>query len=192
MTKSAINGELASKIESVLARQNSAIVSVDGRCGSGKTFFANKLSEAYSASVIRCDDFFLPLCMRTEERLALFYGNIHYERLKEVLEKVKSKKDFVYRRYDCKTGSFADVPYRFTPVTVVEGSYSQNPELKKFYDVNVLTVADEKTRKKRLEKREKENYVNFVNKWIPLEERYFSVNGFSDCIVVNLTDEGEK
>lgn len=187
MTKNAISEELVKKTENALARQNSAIIAIDGRCGSGKTFFADILKEFFSASVIRADDFFLPTYMRTEERLSLSYGNVHFERLQEVLKKVKEKKNFTYERYVCKTGKYEKADYIFSPVTIVEGSYSLNSELARFYDVKVLVTAKESVRLERLKKREKENYVNFEKKWIPLEERYFSSSDFSDCVIVDLS-----
>lgn len=161
------------------------IVAIDGCCGSGKSTYAKELQQHLDATVIHCDDFFLPLDLRTSERLAEIGGNIHYERLSAVLGKVREGKAFVYQTYDCSTDSYVDRNYEPSSVVIVEGSYALHPTLRHFYDVKVLLTVDSQTQYDRLLKREGDGIDNFVNKWIPLENRYFDQLDTSDCIVID-------
>ena len=45
--------------------------------------------------------------------------------------------------------------------------------LRRFYTMTVFVQCDEETRRKRLMKREGAKYIDFVRRWIPLEELYF-------------------
>lgn len=162
------------------------LVAIDGCCGSGKSTCAKALQQYFGATVIHCDHFFLPTEMRTDERLGEIGGNIHYELLAKVLSNVCCGKAFVYQTYDCSAGSYVDRNYQPASVVVVEGSYALHPTLRNFYDVKVLLTVDSKTQYDRLLNREGANGIgNFVNKWIPLENRYFEKLDTKDCIIVD-------
>lgn len=165
------------------------IVAIDGCCGSGKTYYAKLISERYNASCIHCDDFFLPEHLRTTERLSEIGGNIHYERLANVLSMVREGKPFTYQAYDCSTGSFVDRDFTPTAVVVVEGSYALHPSLRCYYDVKIVLTVDKQTQYNRLLKREGADRIqNFVDKWIPLENRYFDKLDTSQCLVIDTAD----
>ena len=61
-------------------------VAIEGPCGSGKSTLANHLLEIFGdqANLIHMDDFFLPLELRTTDRLAEPGGNIDYVRFHEI------------------------------------------------------------------------------------------------------------
>lgn len=161
------------------------VIAIDGCCGSGKTHLATALCEYFGASCIHCDDFFLPFEMRTVERYAEVGGNVHYERLAEVLNQVVTGSSFVYQAYDCSTGKYVDRQFDATDVVVVEGSYSLHPTLTIFYDVKFVLTVDKSIQIDRLTKREGGNIDSFINKWIPLENRYLNTLNLDDCIVVD-------
>ena len=166
------------------------IVAIDGCCGSGKTHLSEILCQRFNASCIHCDDFFLPQEMRTTERLNEIGGNIHYERLARVLECVRQGKPFAYQAYDCSTGAFVDRYFEPTDVVIVEGSYALHPLLRQHYDIRAVLTVDATTQYNRLVKREGAKGVdNFVNKWIPLENRYFTALDTTDCIVIDTSKE---
>lgn len=162
------------------------IVAIDGCCGSGKTYYSKILADYFGANCIHCDDFFLPVSMRTSERLSELGGNIHHERLAETLGLVQQGNPFVYQAYDCSTGSFVDRQFVPTDVVVVEGSYALHSALRDFYDVKVVFTVDKQTQHDRLLKREgAEGMESFLTKWIPLENRYFEQLDTTDCLIVN-------
>lgn len=68
-----------------LSKQSSFLLAIDGMSGSGKTTLAQSLQEKWHAHVFHMDDFFLPLEMRTPQRLQQPGGNVHYERFLETV-----------------------------------------------------------------------------------------------------------
>ena len=74
------------------------VIVIEGRSGSGKTTLSSMLAKELNASVVHMDDFFLPLSLRSEERLSEPGGNVHYERfMEEVLPFIRSGKPFSCR-----------------------------------------------------------------------------------------------
>ena len=70
----------------ILLKENKkdiVIIAIDGMTASGKSTLAEELSQIYNSPIFHADDFFLPMELRTEERLNEPGGNIHYERMKK-------------------------------------------------------------------------------------------------------------
>ncbi|MBR2727830.1 MAG: hypothetical protein IKD71_08060, partial [Solobacterium sp.] len=84
-----------------LDRMPSFIIALDGRCASGKTTLAARLSAQLDAQVLHMDDFFLRPEQRTPERYAEPGGNVDRERVYDVLKQVKSGDAGAFRRFDC-------------------------------------------------------------------------------------------
>lgn len=175
---------IASVIQSIqattdrlLARKSAIVIAIDGRCGAGKSTLAACLADALSATVIHADDFFLRPEQRTEARFAEPGGNMDRERLmEEVLIPLSHGIPFTYRPFDCHTLALkAPVEVFPSPITVVEGSYTCHPELWKYYDLHIFMDIDPQTQLSRIEARSGSDAVRrFAERWIPLEERYFS------------------
>lgn len=165
------------KAEVLGMKRKHLIIAIDGRCGAGKTTLAAYLQEKYGCKVIHMDHFFLRPEQRTVERLSEPGGNIDYERfLAEVLEMLQKGIPFSYRPYDCKEQKLAS-PIAIEPgkVTVVEGSYACHPRFREYYDLKILLTVEKEEQLKRIERRNgKEQAAVFKEKWIPLEEKYFS------------------
>lgn len=151
-------------------------IAIDGRCAAGKSTLAERLSEKLGAGVVHMDDFFLPLSMRTKERLAEPGGNVHYERFQqEIVPFLNQDKPFSYQRFDCSTmelGQTVQVPAsRFI---IVEGAYSCHPKLGNYMSLKVFVDVEAKVQRERIRRRNGEERLEaFLQKWIPLEEAYF-------------------
>lgn len=164
-------------VEELLRTKPQVIVAIDGRCGAGKTTLAGLLGQALQATVLHTDDFFLRPEHRTPNRLAEIGGNMDRERLlAEVLLPLQRGDVFAYRPFDCHTLSLkAPVEVAPSAVTVVEGSYSCHPELWDCYDLHIFADITPDEQIKRLARRETPDALRrFSERWIPLEERYFS------------------
>ena len=133
---------LLRRIQELQVRKERVIVAIDGRCGSGKTTLAEKLSRLYGAPTVHMDDFFLPPELRTPERLNQPGGNIHYERfLSEVLPGLIAGRAFSYGSFDCHRGVTHPVFLPQSPVRIVEGSYALHPRFEESYRAaDALTV----------------------------------------------------
>ena len=174
-----------------ICRKQSAgrlLVTVDGPCASGKTTLASRLAEVFQASVAHTDDYVVPHARKTPERLSVPGGNCDVERLvREIVIPWKQGKPVLYRRYDCAADSL--LPPQALPcggILVLEGSYCNLPPVREHADVRVFLDVPWKTRKERLEKRESPDSLNnFRDRWIPLENAYFSAFRLpdADCVV---------
>lgn len=154
------------------------IIAIDGRCASGKTTLAAAIKEKTGCNVIHADDFFLRKEQRTQERLEEAGGNIDYERLRdEVLIPLSREGKCSYHRFDCKSMNLSEekIVIEPNPLTVVEGSYSCHSELWKYYDFRIFMNTVQEKQLERIELRNGAEAVSvFKNRWIPLEEKYFS------------------
>lgn len=170
--------EILQKIAIILQDKEQAVIAIDGRCGAGKTTLAQCLMHLCDCNIVPMDHFFLRPGQRSAERLAQPGGNVDYERFEEeVLKPLKEGRTFSYCPYDCReqklTAARAILPKR---VTVIEGSYSCHPKLEMYYDLKVFLTVDEEEQLRRIKKRNgQDGLIMFRGKWIPLEEKYFSV-----------------
>ncbi len=152
------------------------VMALDGRAASGKSTLAVQLSQVIQAGVVHMDDFFLPPLLRTPERLAQPGGNIHYERFQaQVLPHLKEQLPFVYQRFDC--GSMALGPWRTVPPTkwhIVEGCYCCHPLFGNYMDLRFFCDVSPQEQRKRIVARDGARADAFFQRWIPMEEAYFS------------------
>ncbi len=163
-------------INALLGQKTTVTVAIDGRCGSGKTTLAAQLQAHYGCTVIPMDHFFLRPEQRTPERLATPGENVDYERfLEEVLLPLGRGESFSYRPFDCSRMELAAaVAVNPAGLTIIEGSYSCHPALWEHYDLHIFLTVDPAEQMRRLILRNGDYAQVFQQKWIPLEERYFS------------------
>lgn len=170
--------KIINAVNEKLKYKDSLIIAIDGRCASGKTTLAMNLKNKLKCNVIHIDDFFLQPSMRTKERLDEAGGNFDRERfIFEVLIPLKEGRKFSYRPFNCKKGDF-DQSINCNPskITIVEGAYSCHPQLFDSYDITVFLSVSHEKQLERIVKRNGEKHAEiFKNKWIPLEEKYFTV-----------------
>lgn len=152
------------------------LIAIDGRCAAGKTTLAEYLKETYGWSVVHMDDFFLRPWQRTEERLAEPGGNADYERvLEEVLIPMSKGQAVSYHPYDCKTLKMQKkIELPSGEVQIVEGSYSCHPSLREYYNLKIFLDISKEEQLERLIRRDRQKVQMFRERWIPLEELYFS------------------
>lgn len=162
------------KIEAV--KTSRILIAIDGRCASGKTTLAMDIKNAAGGNVIHVDHFFLPPDLRTEARLSEPGGNVDYERfLKEALQPLTEALPFSYKPFNCATRQFGDSiqiqPHR---INIIEGAYSCHPLFIGSYNLKIFLTVDKAEQLRRIQQRNGEAAaLNFVHKWIPLEEQYF-------------------
>lgn len=177
----------------LLQERSRVIVAIDGRCASGKSTLAAQLQEIYGCSVVHMDDFFLRPEQRTPQRYATPGENIDHERfLQEVLLPLERGELPSYRPFRCHTQTLGDpVQLPDRPVIVVEGSYSCHPRLRDRYDLRVFLSVPPVLQMERITARDGANYAQvFRDKWIPLEERYFSHCAVKDCCQLQFSTLG--
>lgn len=159
-----------------------SMISMDGRCASGKTTLAKLLQQVYDCNVFKMDDFFLQPYQRTKERLESPGENVDHERFEEeILIPLSKQKDVSLRKFNCSTMSIEPsilIPYK--PLNIIEGSYSMHSSLQKYYDSSVFLTINKEEQLSRLKKRNPSMLNNFIQRWIPLEEMYFKTFSIQD------------
>lgn len=171
------------ELERLRDRGKRTIVAIEGRCASGKSTLAAKIKKRLGLPVVHMDHFFLRPEQRTGERYAQPGGNIDHERFcAEVLAPLSEGRAPVYRPYSCKSGELGEpIALDPSPMVVVEGSYSCHPALWDYYDRRVFLTVDPDEQLRRIAGRDgPERVQDFRERWIPLEERYFSVYKVED------------
>ncbi len=162
------------KIDELLEEKEFAVVCIEGMSASGKTTLAAKLKEMYDCNVFHTDDFFLEPSMRTQERLAEPGGNVQYERLEELKNKIIKRESFSISTYDCKTDSYNTKSYEPKKLNIIEGVYSAHERIRNIYDLMMFMSIDKDVQKERILKRNGEVMLKkFESIWLPLEELYF-------------------
>lgn len=171
------------KIQELLKEKNHILIAIDGRSAAGKTTLAEELKRELDCTVIHMDDFFLRPEQRTAKRLEEPGGNVDYERfLEEVLLPLQTGKSFSYAPFDCHTQRFkAAVRVKPDRVTVIEGSYSCHPALRDCYDLRIFLSLDPQEQARRILLRNPERAEMFLERWIPLEEKYFTQCHTREC-----------
>lgn len=182
-----IPAELRRRVEALVRSGRTAIVAVDGRCGSGKTALGTALGRVFGCPVVHTDDYYLPFARRSQNWQATPAANMDFARLRaEVLDPLREGRDGVYRAYDCHADCFvSETPLPASQLLVLEGSYSHHPILGG-YDLTVFVTCGTACQEQRLRLREGEHYDMFRSCWIPLEEGYFRVfdiQNKADCVV---------
>ena len=183
MTKSDLSGLFAA-IDTLCTQKNPVLAAIDGRCASGKTTLAARLRERFGCSVIHTDHFFLRPQQRTPQRYQEPGGNMDRERLlEEVLQPLHRGEPVQYCPFLCHNGRLGDpILVPANGLILVEGSYSCHPELRSFYDLTVfLTVSPEEQLRRILHREGPEKTEIFRQRWIPLEEHYFSAHHTAEC-----------
>ncbi len=153
------------------------ICAIDGRCGSGKTTFAKKLSKQFPDSlVIHTDDFYLPLSKRVPGWETIPCANMDLARLRDdTMSRAYTGHPVPYQPYSCRDGVY--LPAQLFParaLVILEGSYSHHPMLTPYETIRVFLTCSQQTQARRLQLREGARFSAFATRWIPLEEAYFS------------------
>ena len=174
---------LIAETRRLLAEKGTVVVGIDGMAASGKTTAAQLLAALFDANVIHMDDFFLPLELRTEERLKETGGNVHYERFREeVVQGLAAGKEFCYRIFDCGECDYTQtVSVKPKALTIVEGAYCLHPCFGDIFDLKVFSGISGEEQSRRILKRNGERMLKrFEECWIPMENRYIREFGIRE------------
>lgn len=157
------------------ALQEHRVISIDGPCASGKTTIGKLLSSFLECPCIHMDDYFLQAYQRTAQRLEEPGGNIDYERFhQEINEAWNQKQPIHMRSYDCSSQRLRkEVILEESPILIIEGSYAHHPYLDDMQAFKIFMDIKPSIQKERLQKRSPDKFLDFIEKWIPMEEKYF-------------------
>jgi uridine kinase len=176
-------------IKVLLQKDMPSIVAIDGMCGSGKSSLAALIAENLDCNVFHMDDYFLPLEMKTQDRLAQPGGNVHYERFKEeILNPLLEHRTITYRPYLCGLWKYGEaITAEPKKLTVIEGTYCLHPTLRDAYDLKIfLSISEEMQLQRILQRNGEEKLQQFIHKWIPLETLYFDRLGIATLCDITL------
>ncbi|MCI8328081.1 MAG: hypothetical protein HFG02_00280 [Oscillibacter sp.] len=161
-------------------RAKPAAAAVDGRCGSGKTGFASLAAELIPCRVLHMDDYYLPWEHRVSNWMEIPAGNMDLERFrKEVLLpalKPAQKRETAELYHNGVLLERRELEIR-EGLILVEGTYSQHPDLAGYYDYKLFLSCEKEEQTRRLQAREGDYYPTFDQVWRTLEERYFAACG---------------
>ena len=149
---------------------------IDGHAASGKTTLAAQLAALYDCNVFHMDDYFLPFDRRTPKRLAEPGGNVDYERFRaEILDRILSGNAVTHAAFDCQSGTFlAPTTDEPKPLAIIEGSYAHHPYFGNAYDLKIaLDITEEEQHRRILMRNGERMLAMFIDRWIPMEHRYF-------------------
>lgn len=177
---------LLAAIDRQMAEHSPVRVAIDGPCASGKSTLGALLSELYHCPLLHMDDFFLRPGQRTPARLSEPGGNVEYERFQQEVLSPLCRGDFArFRPWQCHPGEFGpEIVVAPAPLTAVEGSYSLHPALRDAYHLRIWAEAPWPIRCERLSARgdpQGSLLEQFLQLWIPLEDRYFSACQVKQC-----------
>lgn len=159
------------------------LITLDGPCASGKTTMARKLAQVLQGEVAHTDDYVIPHTRKTPERLAVPGGNCDAERLiREIVIPFKNGRPVSCRKYDCANDILLpEEQLPDSPVLILEGSYCNLPDIRKYADVRLFLDAPWNIREARLLARESAASMRqFLDRWIPLENAYFKAYHLPD------------
>ena len=153
------------------------VLALDGRCGSGKTTLADRLTRQFPGSIVlHTDDFYLPPAQRVRGWEKTPCANMDFIRLRdEALRPAYEGQPVLYRAYSCRAGAYQPAQeLAAQPLVILEGSYSHHPLLAGYETLRVFIICSREAQTRRLQAREGERYANFAARWIPLEEGYIA------------------
>ena len=153
------------------------LLTLDGRCASGKTTAAACLAAVLQAPVVHSDDYVVPHAAKAPERLAIPGGNCDLERLtEEVLTPWAEGRPLLLRRYDCRRDALTGpVSLPWPRLLLLEGCYTGLPPIAALADVRLFADISPAAQRERILRRNgPEALESYLRRWIPLEEAYFS------------------
>ncbi|HKM29512.1 MAG TPA: hypothetical protein VJZ51_01980 [Bacilli bacterium] len=173
-------------ISAVKVKDKELILAIEGKSCSGKSHLAHYLKNAIGASIITTDDFFLP--KEIKETQTAIGDFINYKLLEtEVMSKLRTASSVTYHRYDCQKELYELKTTKLTPIVIIEGVYSYNKHLTKYYDYLIYVDVSPLEQEKRLHERNSgDTLEQYKTEWIPKENLYFktfNIFGIADIII---------
>lgn len=187
-------------IKDVSKTRGTCFIAIDGRSGTGKSTISQKLASALGEVVtIDQDDFYVGGDYETWKDWSLaerVERTIDWRRLKQdVLEPLTKKKDASWHPYDWDNDIRSSKPTSVHPAkfVIIEGTYSARPELKDLFDCSLLVEVEEEERKRRLLKREGDDYSQaWDDIWRSAEDYYFSTILKKGSVTFTIDNSGQN
>ena len=188
LTSTEAESVILARVEALLASNERVLIAIDGNCCAGKTTQSHRLGSLLDANVFHLDDYFLQPHMRSQERLSQPGGNVDAERfLSQVLLPASRGEQATVQKYDCHADALL-APVLVSPkrVAIIEGAYSLHPLLAPYYTLKLFCRIDPALQETRILARNgAEALVQFRERWIPLENKYFeALDILSQCDLV--------
>jgi len=170
--------------------KNPIFIGIDGRAGSGKTTFANKIKTINpSISVISGDDFYeqIPSSLYKkhsfEYKYKVYFNQSYF--IKNILSPISKSKEISYQKYNWEKKSFSECKI-FSPTSVVifEGVFMCSPELINYFDLSIFLEANRDLCLDRL--KDRDTPQQWMNDWQDTEDWYFEnykIKTFVDILV---------
>ena len=150
---------------------------VDGRSGVGKSTFAERLRRQFDAALVPMDDFYAGgtglRCGSPQELAEICIDRV---RVRSVATALKSGRPVRYAPFDWEafdgTQAKRDRIVQPRPLVVLEGVYSNHPDLRACIDFSILLQVPQQERDRRLRAREGE-ITDWERQWHRAEDWYF-------------------
>lgn len=161
--------EIVEKIKKIKSPNETMLIAIDGRGGSGKSTFTDELKKRLeNVTIVRLDDFDYPA---DRKRL-----------LEQVIKPLKSGERAKYQRYDWGTKQLEE--WNEIPpgeIVIIEGVSALHELLNEYYDLRIWIECPAEVGFKRGLKRDREVYNvdttdQWINEWMPEEEKYISIH----------------
>jgi len=165
-----------SAIDTLLMKESKISVAIDGNASSGKTTFSKQLEMIYGCNVFHIDNYFQKPKVNPSDELSYYASNINYDRIhQEVLEPIQNEMPSAIKEMDLKTHTLSEpktIPYH--KISIIEGAYSMHPYIIKHYDLKIFMKTSYLKQIKRIYQRNGfRKLLQFLRKWIPMENKYF-------------------
>ena len=177
--------KVVSEIHRLLRHKNPVLVALGGRSGTGKSTLAQAIASRVQGRIVLGDDFYSGgnddawQGMSAAEKVE---KGMDWQRMRtQVLEPLLAKKPASWHPLDFQPGigwvgwKHETVILQPAPVILVDGVYSARPELADLVDVAVLVWANDEERRKRLDLREGQGFMQRWHAlWDAAEDYYFT------------------
>lgn len=166
--------DLIRYIDEKIKTNKKCIIAIDGNACGGKTTLGEYLKEKYDATLIHIDDFYKSRNKNVTIDLNSKEGNINYPRFKnEIIDKLNDE-NLIYTKFNCSKQELENPEVlKLKPLIIIEGTYSLNPRLHRYFDASIFVEISDELQKNRLKKRNPNSYDSFINTWVKLERNYF-------------------
>lgn len=165
-----------SAMDTLLMKEESITVAIDGNASSGKTTFSKQLEKIYDCNLFHIDNYFQKPKVNPTDELSYFASNIDFERIQqEIFNPIDEKKPSIIKKMDLSTHSLlAPITIPYKKISIIEGAYSMHPYIINRYDLKVFMKTSYFKQIHRIRQRNGfRKLLQFLTKWIPMENKYF-------------------
>jgi uridine kinase len=165
-----------SAIDTLRMKEEKVSIAIDGNASSGKTTFSKQLEQIYDCNVFQIDHYFQKPKINPLDELSYYASHINFERVQEeILDPIHNEKPSMIHKMDLKSHTLSEliaIPYK--KISIIEGAFSMHPYIIHHFDLKVFMKTSYVKQIHRIYQRNGfRKLIQFVKKWIPLENKYF-------------------